>query len=160
MSYDPASLLPGDVVLVRTGDLAGRLIRWATVSPFSHAAIVGRRGQLVESLWRVTESGADKYRVDGFAFRVPGSTPAQRENAGAWAESYVGQRYGIREFLGDVERDVLHVPAGGRWLLRRYTCSGLVHAAWLQAGVRLTWAPLPSPGDLGWSPLLDGARPL
>ena len=157
--YDPAQVRVGDIILVerRQWDLIGALIDWATVSPFCHAAIAGD-GHLIEALWHVTESPLDKYAGGGWLFRTVASD-AQRQAAAGWAESHVGQRYGLAELLDDAGRDVLHLPLWPRAQPRLVTCSGLVHAAYRAAGVHLTFAPWPSPMDLACSPLLLGARP-
>lgn len=164
MSYDPASLQPGDVLLMvgrptlTLGGLLDAAIEWATVSPFDHAAIVGD-GCIIEALWHVTQSPIDKYAGNGWAYRVEGAAPNQGLRAAAWAHTRIGRRYGVREILEDGARDILHIPLWPRVHPIRYTCSGLVAAAWRQAGVRLTWAPWPSPMDLAESPVLLGPRP-
>lgn len=165
--YDPSTLRPGDIILcVGKADLSlgGALdasIEWATDSPFDHAALVGDK-ELIEGLWRVTLSGLGKYADStGVAYSVT-ATDAERAAAVAWMKSRVGQSYGVKELLEDAGRDILHLPLwpkGSPRAKQRYTCSGLVAAAYAQAGVTLTWAPWPSPADLSFSPLLVGKRP-
>jgi cell wall-associated NlpC family hydrolase len=157
--YDPAEVRVGDVILVERGrwDLLGALIDWATVSPFCHAAIAGD-GHVIEALWHVVQSPLDKYAGGGWLFRTVASD-AQRQAAAGWAGSHVGQLYGLAELLDDAGRDVFHLPLWPRARPRRFTCSGLVHAAYRAAGVLLTFAPWPSPMDLACSPLLLGDRP-
>lgn len=164
MAYDPKDLRPGDVLLMvgrpswSLGGLLSAAIEWATVSPFDHAAIVGD-GCIIEALRHVTRSPLNRYAANGWRFRLSYPNPAQVQEAVAWAEAHVGQSYGIRELLGDAARDVAHLPLWPRMDPLRHTCSGLVAAAWQAAGVRLTWAPWPSPMDLAESPLLQGPRP-
>lgn len=158
MRYDPASLLPGDIILVEGNSPLSTLIRWATGSPLSHAAMYIGAGSLVEALWKVSLSKSDKYIETGWAYRVD-ATEAQRERLVVLAVKKLGAPYGLRELLEDGVRDFMHIPVGARWQPKRYTCSGLVAHLWEQAGVKLTYAPLPSPADLANSPLLNGPRP-
>lgn len=161
--YDPSSLHEGDIILVAGwgsspgGDLLSLLISWATVNPFHHAAIVGD-GKIIEALWTVQTSPLDKYASAGWTFSVD-TSDAVRRAAVDWCMRRLGERYGIRELLDDAGRDVLHLPIGWRVRPRLYTCSGLIAAAYAAAGLVLTYAPLPSPADLSYSPLLVGTRP-
>lgn len=162
MAYRAQDLAMGDVVLVERGprDVLGALIDWATVSPFCHACIVGD-GCLIEALWAVTRSPLSKYAGAGWAYGPAPALvgPVARQQAATWATARLGQRYGLAELLADASRDVLHLPLWPRAAPRRYTCSGLVAAAYAAAGVVLTHAPWPSPMDLAESPLLLGPRP-
>lgn len=162
MAYDPATLAMGDVVLVERGprDLLGWLIDVATDSPFCHAALVGD-GCLIEALWTVTRSPLGKYAAAGWAYRPVSALvgPVARQQAATWATARLGRRYGVGEMLADAGRDVLHLPLWPRAAPRRFTCSGLVAAAYAAAGTKLTHAPWPSPMDLAESPLLLGPRP-
>ena len=161
MAYDPATLHPGDVLLVTgSGSLLDAAIRWSTDSPFVHAAIVGCGGSLIESAWpRVEFAPRAKYAATGWRFEVTAATSDQRYAAVAWARRHVGDLYGVKEILLDAARFDLHWLPRRRLPLRRLTCSALVAGAYLAAGVRLTWAPFPSPADLAASPLLVGPRP-
>lgn len=166
MAYDPALLRPGDIGLVAghaphqsiSGRAVDDLIDWATVNLFHHAFIVGPGTALVESLWLVTNSPLAKYAETAWIYRV-NATPEQAEAAARWAQSRIGQRYGIAAILEDAARDIAHVPIWPRMNPKRVTCSGLVALAWQHAGVSLTHAPIPSPADLSYSPLLVGPRP-
>lgn len=164
--YHPETLQPGDVILIsghyphesiwsRLLDFA---IEWSTASPWHHACIVGE-GCLVNPLWRVSHDPLDRYATTGWAFRVAGATEAQVQSAVLWAESRIGWRYGVEELLLDAARFDLHWVLKLKHRLPAYTCSGFVFQAWLQAGIRLTWAPFPAPCDLAYSPLLIGDRP-
>ena len=164
--YDPRTLRAGDVILVNgappgeafPGRLLDLAIGWATVSPFHHAAIVSTSGTLIEALWRVTESPADKYASCAISLR-PFCAAKVCAKAAQWASSRVGDRYGIAEILEDGGRDILHLPIGWRFHPRHLTCSGLVAASYVAAGAPLTRAPVPSPADLSYSPILVGRRP-
>lgn len=152
---------PGDVILVPGTGLIERLIEFVTVSPFSHAALVGR-GQLIEAaMGGVRVAPLDKYPT-GCVLTVADASAAQCGAAVLAAEARLGQGYGWADILRDAERDLLHLPVGmGRRWWRRGTvdCSMLVAAAWRTAGVTLTYVPIPSPGDIGYSPVLVGPRP-
>jgi len=164
MPYDPSSLRPGDIILCvgrsswTLGGLLDALIHWATVSPFDHAALVGS-GCLLEALWQVTKSPLDKYASNGWVYSISGATDERCHQAISFVEERLGDRYGIAELLEDAARDIAHVPLWPRVQPRRFTCSGLVAAAWASAGVVLTYAPWPSPMDLAESPILVGQRP-
>jgi len=164
VAFDPGALAPGDVVLVAggattlPGKLLDALIRWSTGSPFTHAALAIGGGEIIEGVGTVQVNAASKYARIGYAFSVK-ATDAQRESAVAQARRRLGRPYGARELLLDAARFDLHwIP---RWArpLRYTTCSGLVAACYAAAGVALTYAPWPAPGDLGNSPALVGPRP-
>ncbi len=167
MSYRVQDLLPGDVLLMtrslRDGlpaRLLDVLIAWSEGNPFVHACLVGD-GHLVDPTWpRVEHGPLERYMRNGWAFRVR-AAPMQRQAALSWAEDHVGTPYGIEELLADAARLDLHVvlPSWYHWRAGRWTCSGFVTRAYLEAGVALTHAPLPSPADLSYSPALVGARP-
>lgn len=165
MPYDPASLQTGDVILVRghpglwpPGAWLDAAIEWATVSPYAHACIVGE-GHIIEALWRVTASPLDKYAGAGDRYTIVAAAPRGLA-AARWCERRIGQRYGIAALLEDGALDIGHVPLTVRLNPHRVTCSGLVALGWrLGGGIRLTWRPLPSPGDLADSPVLLGPRP-
>jgi hypothetical protein len=167
--YNPARLRPGDIILVhgKPGwSLSGLLdaaIEWSTISPFSHAAMVGSDADglcIYEALWHVTKSPITKYVSSGTVFSVADATDAERAAAAAWAAERVGIRYGLKELLEDGGRYVLHIPLVHRAFPRHFTCSMLVAYAWaVGADVVLTYEPLPSPASLSYSPLLVGPRP-
>ena len=164
MAYRWTDLQPADVLLMEPNPSEGFLphlldlgISWATTSPFVHAAIVAD-GHIVEALWHVTRSPLAKYEGSGWVFR-PQATDAQKAQAIAWAETRVGQQYGLEALLEDAARDIAHIPLWPRLNPRSVTCSGLVAFAYEHAGYRLTAAPIPSPADLSYSPLLIGPRP-
>ena len=156
---------PGDVILVAGihwdhGLGAGLLdaaIQWATDSPFHHAALVGH-GVLIQALDTVGTAPLDTYTADGWLYRVD-ATADQRAAAIAAATRRLGTPYPASVLLDDAARDLLHLPIWARLTASRLTCSGLVAWAYRAAGVRLTWAPLPSPADLSFSPRLEGFRP-
>lgn len=156
MGYAVEDLRPGDIVLVSTDDVFGRLIRWATVNPYTHAVLVGE-GHLIEALEHVSESPLKKYTNTGTRFRVQ-ATSGQKIKAIQFAGSKLGLFYGLEDVWTDFERDVLHVPAT-YWSRKHFDCSALLYAAYLSAGVVLTHAIAPSPADLSYSPLLLGPRP-
>ena len=153
---------PGDIILVSRGNgILDRLVRWATVTPYFHAAMVVDSERLIEAAF-----GGVRYRpVDTYAGRssvlsLKGATAAQREAAVQWAQMHWGTPYGWRTILIDTARIGLHLPIGYGWRrLSHLDCSCFVTAAWWQAGVPLTFVPAPTPGDLGFSVELVGPRP-
>ena len=164
--YLAQDLRPGDVLLMtssRRESLPARLldalISASEGSPFVHTCLVGD-GHLVDPVWRVEQAPLDRYADNGWPYRVRAS-PEQAAAAIAWAESHVGNPYGLAELLADGARFDLHLvlPSWYLWRPQRWTCSGFVTAAFAQAALQLTRAPCPSPADLSWSPLLIGRRP-
>lgn len=163
--YAVADLRPGDVLLMTSHvdepwwDAAlDAGIRWSTHNPFVHSCLVGA-GVLIDPLWHVVTTALDVYAANGWRYTVAGATPAQRRAVVAWGMAHVGQRYGLEELLADGAQDDLHIPISARWHPRYVTCSGFVERAWRDAGIVLSYSPLPSPADLAYSPLLIGSRP-
>ena len=153
---------PGDVVLVRRGNgLFDRLVRFATVSPYYHAAIMDDSATLIEAgMGGVRKVDGDKYAGKSDVLAPAGATAAQREAAVQFARMHVGLRYGWGDIVADALRIGLHVATGYRWRRWKHMdCSCLVAAAWASAGIWLTDEPAPSPASLGWSPVLIGPRP-
>ncbi len=164
--YDPASLVPGDILLMVSNPhesiparILDALISWSEANPFVHACFVGD-GHLIDPVWHVERAPLDRYAANGHAFVVQ-ATDAQRKAAVAWAEARAGEGYGIAELLEDGARFDLHFVAPAWYTARRqrYTCSGFVCAAYASTGVTLTRAPLAAPSDLSYSPALIGRRP-
>lgn len=164
--YDPAALQPGDVLLMIESPreslparILDRLISLSEANPFVHTCVVGD-GNLIDPVWQVERAPLDRYALNGWAFRVQ-ATAAQRMAAVAWAETHVGNAYGIAEVLADFARLDLHWvrPSWYNWRPQHWTCSGFVTASYAAAGVTLTRAPAPAPSDLSFSPLLIGRRP-
>jgi len=165
VAYDPRICQVGDVILVR-GSAPGEpwwnrlldaAIVWSEANPYHHAAIVGQ-GHLIEALSTVTTSPTDKYAPVGDLFHVQAPADA-RWRAAQFAESRIGQPYGLGELALDFVRLDLHVPPWRTAPPRLVTCSGLVQAAYLSSDVFITHAPWPTPADLSYSPLLAGVRP-
>ena len=155
--YNPKDLKPGDAILVKGNSILSAAIRFATVNPYTHALIVGN-GCLLESSWVIEQSPLDKYATTGDVFTID-ATDAQKVLAIEWMEKHIGQAYGIAAILEDGARDLAHIPIWPRLNPRSVTCSGAVAMAYLKSGVVLTYACLPSPADLSYSPLLIGKRP-
>ncbi len=153
---------PGDVVLVRRGNgLFDKLVRFATVSPYYHAALVADGGDVIEArLHGVVRRPASEYAGRCNVLVPDGVTPADRAQAVAFAQSKVGLPYGWGDILADALRLGLHIDTGYRWRAWKHLdCSCLVTAAWASQGIWLTEEPAPSPASLGWSPVLIGSRP-
>jgi uncharacterized protein YycO len=155
----------GDVLLVYRGSgVFDRLVRFATVSPFFHAAMLtgGNGGtEIIEAaLGGVRYNDLSAYAGRADVLEVRGATAAQRRDAVHFAKDKLMLPYGWRAIVADALRLGLHVNVGYRWRTwHHYDCSCLVANAWANAGVPLTFAPAPSPADLGWSPVLVGPRP-
>ena len=163
--YNTKHLMAGDILLMVSrpdspwyDQVLDAGIRWSTTNPFVHACLVGE-GILINPLWHVESFPLDTYADNGWAFRVSGATPNQRRKAVAWAMHHIGQPYGVAALLADAGRDDLKIPFGERWHPHYVTCSGFVARAWHEAGISLSYAPLPSPADLSYSPILWGNRP-
>jgi hypothetical protein len=157
--YRPEDLRPGDILLCE-GDLdvrdpLGLIILWASDNRFQHAALVGD-GEILEAVDEVRAVALDAYAPVGWRFRVAGASPAQRRAAVAAARSRVGQPYGYRNLRTD---GTTRIPLYRRLDPHDVVSAGFVAWAFEQAGIRLTWEPLPSPASLSYSPLLVGPRP-
>lgn len=153
---------PGNLILVYRGNgLFDKLVRWATTSPFFHVAMVVDSSRLIEaSFGGVRYQDVHKYDGKSVVLSPAGATPAQRAKAVASAQLYYRQPYGWGDIVADALRLGLHVPIGYRWRTwHHYDCSALVANCWALAGLPLTFAPVPSPADLGWSTTLQGPRP-
>lgn len=170
MSYSPASLRVGDVLLmVRDHPLdswSGLIdtgISTSTVNPFEHSALVVEQNGslvLVEALLHVTVSPLDKYTANGWALSpTNGSGRAHSQALSHAALSKVGQFYGFSMVWQDFLRDDIHIDIHPRIDPHHLDCSGLVMWAFQQIGLTLTLAPVPSPADLSYSPILQGPRP-
>ncbi len=153
---------PGDIILVYRGNgIFDKLVQWATVSPFFHAAMVVDSERLIEAaMGGVRYNGVDRYAGRSVVLSPAGATADQRKAAVAHAQLYWRQAYGWGDIVADALRLGLHVPIGYRWRTwHHYDCSCLVANAWAAAGVPLTLEPAPSPASLGWSTALIGPRP-
>ena len=159
----------GDVLLMTQshqwhdlGSVLDEAIKWATVSPFEHAAFVvtNEQGDLVlaEALLHVTLSPLEKYTATGHVFHTNLSATQQRVLSAA-ARSKVGQFYGWEMLLQSAARDIAHIDWTPPLNPRQLDCSAFCEWAFEQAGQRLTWAPAPAPSDLSYSPVLAGPRP-
>lgn len=146
-------LEPGDLLLVRGDNPIDRAIEFATVSPYSHVAMLVRPGELIEAkefhgvrLVPVsTYPKADWYRVRaGRAVRI---------DAARCALTRLGQPYDWADVARDAEIDFLHIDPVRRFS-RNVDCAMLCWWAYRCAGVILTNRPIPAPCDLVWSPLL------
>ena len=156
------TLQPGDVVLVRRGTgIFDRLVRFATVSPYFHVAIVDDAQTLIEAgMDGVRRVDGDKYAGRSDVQSPAGATDEQREAAVQFVRMRVGLSYGWGDIVADALRLGLHVNTAYRWRRwRHFDCSCLVAAAWASAGIWLTEEPAPSPASLGWSAVLQGPRP-
>ncbi len=153
---------PGDIVLVRRGTgILDKLVQFFTTSPYFHAAMVLEGGDLIEAAFGgVRRVDGDKYAGRSDTLSPANATDAQRAAATQWAREKLLLGYGWHDILADALRLGLHVPVGYRWRTWRHLdCSCLCAAAWATAGLPLTFVPAPSPGDLGFSPVLVGPRP-
>ncbi len=156
--YRADELRPGDIILC-TGaldvrDPLGLLFVWASDNPFQHAVLVGD-GELLEGLDAVGAVPLDEYGPVGWRFEVAGASDEQRRAAVTAARSRVGQPYGYRAVMAEGAR----VPLYKRLDPHDLVSSALVAWAFGQAGIQLSWDPLPSVASLSYSPLLLGPRP-
>jgi hypothetical protein len=151
--YRVDRLAPGDVILVVGRSLLARAIQCSTASPYSHAALVGD-GVLWQAEWHVGTAALDTYTETGWVYRPVDAPPGTVARVLAWVAAQRGRRYGLEELLLDALRFDAHVVPRVRRSLRHWTCSGLIAAAYAQAGWLLTRAPWPAPVDLAYSPRL------
>jgi cell wall-associated NlpC family hydrolase len=156
--YRADDLRPGDIVLCEGGldvrDPLGLLFVWASANPFQHAVLVGD-GELLEGLDEVGAVPLDEYAPVGWRFEVAGASAEQRRAAVTAARSRVGQPYGYRAVTAGGRR----IPFYRRLDPHDVVSSALVTWAFRQAGIQLSWDPLPSVASLAYSPLLVGPRP-
>lgn len=168
MAYQASQLMgPGVLLMTPPGHepLPNRIlddgITVSTVNPFAHSAlVVGEPGHLtmIEALWRVTESPLDKYEATGWYYPLTLSATQSRVLEAA-AFSKMGQLYGASQIWESFLRDDVHIDIHPRLDPHHLDCSGLLCWICRQAGIRLTYAPVPSPADISYSPLLPGPRP-
>ncbi len=151
MTRNPRESLPAQ--------LLDFLISASEGNPFVHACLVGD-GHLLDPLWTVSRQPLALYEAYGWAYKVD-ATPEQRKAAVAWAEARVGQKYGLLELLAEGARLDLHIMprAWYTWRPKDVVCSAFCTGAYMDAGPRITYDPLPTPASVGFSPLLIGPRP-
>lgn len=158
----------GDYFVVRTGGIAGWLIRLGTRSPYNHAGVVvDGHGRTVEAkpsgacYGNIADYGTDRMLV-GCPVRL---TSDVRRSIAVHAGQLVGTPYSWLDILA------LALLQFGvtrpRWIERRVArtdrlvCSGLVDLAYRQAGIELFDDGRPfqdvTPGDL--ARLLPGDTP-
>lgn len=158
--YRPEDLRPGDILLlegdVDVFDPIGLFILWASDNRFQHVALVGH-GELIEAIDQVGVVPLDAYAPVGWRFRVPSATPEQVEDAVRWAEGRIGHPFGQHELT--MAHEGLRIPFYRRFDPHDTIAAGFVCWAYEQAGIQLTWQPLPTPASLLYSPLLVGPRP-
>ena len=156
--YRPEQLRPGDIILcegvVDARDPIGLMFVWASANPFQHAALVGD-GELLEAIDQVGTVPLDEYAPVGWRFEVAGASAEQRRAAVTAVRSRLGQPYGYRTLVAAGAR----IPFYKRLDPHDVVSSGLVSWAFGQAGIQLSWEPLPSVASLSYSPLLLGPRP-
>ena len=152
------TLQPGDILLVHGNSPLDAAIRWATTSPYNHAAIVATdSASVIEAQAPVTDCvPATLYAARADVWRLVIPWKASRI-AAALAEGYVGKPYGYWEALASGLWDVAHLPV--MWRLRGKDCSGLVATCYGRAGQLLTRKPFPAPGDLAWSAVIEKVGP-
>lgn len=169
MAYHPGDCREGDLLLMTPGhgllSLGGEVdaaIRWATVNPYDHAALVirDRRGDLViaEALLHVTISPLDKYIADGHRFWMPDLTPSEARIVSQTALSLAGQFYGWQMIMQSAVRDVGHIPWKPPLNHHHLDCSGFAVYCYGRANRIVTYEPAPSPASLAYSPSFSGDR--
>jgi len=153
-------LLPGDVLLVEGTSVFDKLIRWATNSPYNHAAIVATDCvSVIEAQTPVAlRIPASFYAGRADVWRPMPFAPNVALAASARAERFVGKPYGWAEVLGSGLWDVAHIPL--RYKLRTFDCSGLVVQSYADVGLLITWHPFPAPGDIAFSAIVQNVGPL
>ena len=141
-----------DIILVRGIAWYDKAIEIFTQNPFSHAALLDGSGNIIEAIPAgVTKSPANKWGDLATTFICPELTDEKRRKIVSIANSLVGDVYGWSDILKDIG---INVPI----YRKHFDCSVLVAYCYNQVGIRLTCAPCPTPGDLSYSPLLEGNR--
>ncbi len=140
----------GDFGVVRTGGIAGKLIRFGTRSSVNHAFVLVAHGRIVEAQpGGAVESDADRY-PDAIwsSFDL---TDSDRASIAHWGEAQVGVGYGWVDILAlsfavvitalfgrnRATRALLRLFAGRIERMDRLICSQLVDKAYLLAGAHL-----------------------
>ncbi len=144
----------GDILLVRGRDPFSLLIRLATGSSYTHAAMFVNSKDIIEAkeFDPVRQVDAKRYAGRSSVFRVVCGT-VQRARACAAIRQELGLPYGWDEVLDYAAEHSLHIPMLVR--LRHYDCSGLVCHSYKSNGVDLVPDELfPSPAQLADSPAL------
>lgn len=144
----------GDFAVVRTGGLAGRIIRWATGSVVNHAFVYVGDGLIVEA----QPGGAALSHISAYPtayWSALGLTDSQRASIVYWVYAQVGTGYGWPDIAA---LGLARLGFRSRWVDRRIErsdrliCSQLVDKAYDLAGVHLfDDGRLPgevTPGDL------------
>ena len=162
----------GDVILFRGRTSLGRLIRWVTRAPYSHAGLAGwwedrlmvmeakRAGVVASRLSHVVA----QYRGQAELFRAVGALDPSRKAAVAAAREELGKHYATWAVFRIWRRLWFRIP--GRHdptkPREKFVCSGYVNNAWLSGGVSLVpdQKGIPTPGELAKSPHLKGEGPL
>jgi len=156
-------MLPGDLLFIHGTDLLATLIEWAESNPFSHVIVVknDHEGYQAYPGRKIEIVNIDKYLLDpaNEIYTCPILTDEQRSQIIATAESFVGGNYGYKDIVADGLRYILHLKIHDISDTSTLDCSMFAYECYLKAGVRLTWAPVPSVADLSYSPLLIGKRP-
>lgn len=153
---------PGDLIFCHGNRIISRIVQWAQANYFSHVFLVvsedkcimvinGRRVELVDLNAFLNDPNC-------YVYTCPILTDEQRKEIVSEALEHIGDKYGYLTAFVQALRYVFHVQIRDDEL-RPFNCSTLVHYCYLKAGVRLTWAPVPSVADLAHSPLLVGYRP-
>jgi len=157
------SIKPADLIFYSGKTVRARLIEFAQVNPFSHVVMFIGCNCVIEVLpWQpIHVVSADKYldSPDSYVFECTVLTERDRYRIVNIAKSYIGTPYNIRQLFEQAARLFFHLPIKRGYSSKSFDCSTFVHHCYLQAGIRLTWAPVPSVADLAYSPLLAGKRP-
>jgi hypothetical protein len=148
-------LVPGDVLLIRGTDrsLTDRAIRWATRSPYSHAAIAVSETAIVEAI-RPRVRRVDNPYPGAWLVRPAYPDDAARDRAVACALAYDGTPYDVAGIGAMAVYTRWSVPRAliARLRARRATpvfCSALVAEALAAGDVPLdTPARCTTPADL------------
>lgn len=152
--------------LHRGTSLIGRLIRWQTRSPYSHASLILPGGIFIESregigvqcrfLAETTAAvpGAPGETIEQYTLAA---TPGQATAIARFAKAQVGKPYDYTMVARFVSRRGPSRRQSGKWF-----CSELVYAALAHGGIDLLRATAPwevSPGLLAKSPHLQPLQP-
>lgn len=129
----------GDIIFTYPTNLYGRLIAWATRSPFSHVALYAGDGYIIESNAFVRTRQI--YRKDFYdeyeIMTHPTLSEEEREAIVAYAIERIGARYDYLQILAIIIRMItgLHISLFDQ--PHRYICTELIGKAYASIGVSL-----------------------
>ncbi|MEF8679143.1 YiiX/YebB-like N1pC/P60 family cysteine hydrolase [Bacillus cereus] len=149
----------GDIVAVYGKiNLISLSIEFITRSPISHVALVvdSKKKELIEANMnrKIGYRLLDDYKHHCVILRVPSLTDSQKDKIVEYAKNQIGDSYDFKALIEEFLRYTFNLNTLQPEDEKRFICSTLVNASYLNAGVKLTDQYLPSPRDIMKSPLV------